>query len=146
MCRQSATACLVKRPAPGDVAGLSLAERLRLLPDPRRRRGVRHPLVAVLLVSASAVVAGARSYEAIRRPVLRATADARPNPADTAPENHNRLPIIGYRLLITGSAWPVGRSILRTIADQNTSKSLALLLNPQIAQGGCSSKFAASTR
>ncbi|MFI2211461.1 ISAs1 family transposase [Streptomyces sp. NPDC020141] len=40
-------------------------ERLRLSPDPRRRRGVRHPFVAVPLVAASAVVAGARSYTAI---------------------------------------------------------------------------------
>ncbi|MFD7624054.1 transposase family protein [Streptomyces sp. NPDC059802] len=40
-------------------------EWLRLLPDPRRRRGARHPFVAVLLVAASAVVAGARSYTAI---------------------------------------------------------------------------------
>ncbi|WP_189923147.1 ISAs1 family transposase [Kitasatospora xanthocidica] len=47
------------------MAGLSLVERLRLLQDPRRRRGVRHPFVAVLLVAASAVVAGARSYTAI---------------------------------------------------------------------------------
>ncbi|MFD5463946.1 ISAs1 family transposase [Kitasatospora sp. NPDC127059] len=47
------------------MAGLSLVERLRLLPDPRRRRGVRHPFVAVLLVAASAVVSGARSYAAI---------------------------------------------------------------------------------
>ncbi|MBC3842122.1 ISAs1 family transposase [Streptacidiphilus sp. 4-A2] len=44
---------------------LPLVERLRVLPDPRRRRGVRHPFVAVLLVAASAVVAGARSYAAI---------------------------------------------------------------------------------
>ncbi|MDH6711469.1 hypothetical protein P3T27_008227 [Kitasatospora sp. MAA19] len=65
MCRQSATVCLVKLPALEDVAGLSLAERLRALPDPRRRRGVRHPFVAVLLVAASVVVAGARSYAAI---------------------------------------------------------------------------------
>ncbi|MFE7530802.1 transposase family protein [Kitasatospora sp. NPDC057542] len=65
MCRQSATVCLVKSPALEDVAGLSLAERLWALPDPRRRRGVRHPFVAVLLVAASAVVAGARSYAAI---------------------------------------------------------------------------------
>ncbi|WP_241002973.1 ISAs1 family transposase [Streptomyces sp. CB01881] len=65
MCRQSATVCLIKSPAPEDMAGLSLMERLRLLPDPRRRRGVRHPFVAVLLVAASAVVAGARSYTAI---------------------------------------------------------------------------------
>ncbi|MFE3899371.1 transposase family protein [Streptomyces sp. NPDC059153] len=40
-------------------------ERLQLLPDPRRRPGVRPPFVAVLLVAASAVVAGARSYTAI---------------------------------------------------------------------------------
>lgn len=65
MCRQSATVCLVKSPALEGVAGLSLVERLRVLPDPRRRRGVRHPFVAVLLVAASAVVAGARSYAAI---------------------------------------------------------------------------------
>jgi predicted transposase YbfD/YdcC len=65
MCRQSATVCLIKSPALDSVAGLSLVERLRLLPDPRRRRGVRHPFVAVLLVAASAVVAGARSYAAV---------------------------------------------------------------------------------
>jgi hypothetical protein len=65
MCRQSATVCLIKSPVLDSVAGLSLVERLRLLPDPRRRRGVRHPFVAVLLVAASAVVAGARSYAAI---------------------------------------------------------------------------------
>ena len=44
---------------------MSLAERLVGLPDPRRRRGVRHPFLAVLLIAASAVVAGARSYAAI---------------------------------------------------------------------------------
>ncbi|WP_327155742.1 transposase family protein [Streptomyces tubercidicus] len=65
MCRQSATVCLVKSPALEDAAGLSLVERLRMLPDPCRRRGARHPFAAVLLVAASAVVAGARSYAAI---------------------------------------------------------------------------------
>ncbi|WP_231607809.1 ISAs1 family transposase [Streptacidiphilus albus] len=65
MCRQSATVCLVKSPALAGVAALPLVERLRVLPDPRRRRGVRHPFVAVLLVAASAVLAGARSYAAI---------------------------------------------------------------------------------
>ena len=52
MCRQSATVCLVKSPILDGVAGLPLVERLRLLPDPRRRRGVRHPFVAVLAESA----------------------------------------------------------------------------------------------
>ncbi|WP_432196768.1 ISAs1 family transposase [Streptomyces sp. bgisy027] len=65
MCRQSATACLVKSPPLAGCSGLSLAERLVRLPDPRRRRGVRHPFVAVLLIAASAVAAGARSYAAI---------------------------------------------------------------------------------
>ncbi|MGI5403676.1 transposase family protein [Streptomyces sp. CA-135486] len=65
MCRQSATVCLTKSPALGSVTGLPLVERLRVLPDPRRRRGVRHPFVAVLLVAASAALAGARSYAAI---------------------------------------------------------------------------------
>ncbi|MEU5385604.1 transposase family protein [Kitasatospora cineracea] len=65
MCRQSATVCLTKSPSLDSVAGSSLVERLRVLPDPRRRLGVRHPFVAVLLVVASAVVASARSYAAI---------------------------------------------------------------------------------
>ncbi|WP_236655644.1 transposase family protein [Streptacidiphilus carbonis] len=65
MCRQSATVCLVKPSTLEGVEVLPLVERLRVLPDPRRRRGVRHPFVAVLLVAASAVVAGARSYAAI---------------------------------------------------------------------------------
>jgi hypothetical protein len=47
------------------AAGLSLMERLRVLPDPRRRRGVGNPFVAVLVVAASAVVSSARSYAAI---------------------------------------------------------------------------------
>lgn len=64
-CRRSATVCLVKPPALPGCSGLSLAERLVGLPDPRHRRGVRHPFVAVLLIAASAVVAGARSYAVI---------------------------------------------------------------------------------
>jgi DDE_Tnp_1-associated len=44
---------------------LGLLERLALLPDPRDRRGRRHPLASVLAVSAAAVLAGARSVTAI---------------------------------------------------------------------------------
>lgn len=65
MCRQSVTVCLVKPPSRQHASGGSLAERLRGLPDPRHRRGRRHPFVSVLLVAASAVLAGARSYAAI---------------------------------------------------------------------------------
>ncbi|MCX5061398.1 ISAs1 family transposase [Streptomyces sp. NBC_00452] len=45
--------------------GTHLVDRLVLLPDPRGRRGRRHSLVSVLLVAASAVLAGARSFRAI---------------------------------------------------------------------------------
>ncbi|WP_372412136.1 ISAs1 family transposase [Streptomyces luteireticuli] len=42
-----------------------MAARLAVLPDPRDRRGRRHPLTSVLLAAACAVLAGARSYLAI---------------------------------------------------------------------------------
>ncbi|MFG2561257.1 transposase family protein [Streptomyces sp. NPDC048496] len=42
-----------------------MAERLVRLPDPRRRRGVRHPFVSVLQIAACAVLARARSYATI---------------------------------------------------------------------------------
>ncbi|MEU5811727.1 ISAs1 family transposase [Streptomyces sp. NPDC047718] len=65
MCRQSATVCLIKSPSRQHRALPSLVDRLSVLPDPRRRRGVRHPFVAVMLVAACAVTAGARSWAAI---------------------------------------------------------------------------------
>src|SRR6266511_847122 len=40
-------------------------ERLAVVPDPRDRRGRRHPLVSVLALAAAAVLAGARSLTAI---------------------------------------------------------------------------------
>jgi len=42
-----------------------LIRRLRLLPDPRRRRGVRHSWASVYAVSICAVLCGARSFAAI---------------------------------------------------------------------------------
>jgi predicted transposase YbfD/YdcC len=38
---------------------------LARVPDPRKRRGVRHSLVSILTIAASAVAAGARSFTAI---------------------------------------------------------------------------------
>ena len=49
-----------------DAAGCSrLLEVLGLVPDPRKRRGVRHSIAAVLAIAAAAVLAGARSVLAI---------------------------------------------------------------------------------
>jgi predicted transposase YbfD/YdcC len=49
-----------------DAAGCSrLLELLGLVPDPRKRRGVRHSVAAVLAIAAAAVLAGSRSILAI---------------------------------------------------------------------------------
>ena len=44
---------------------LSLAEALASVPDPRKRRGRRHPLTAVLSLAVVAILAGCKSLEAI---------------------------------------------------------------------------------
>src|SRR5258706_1224049 len=43
----------------------SLMQVLAAVPDPRKRRGVRHRLVAVLVISVCAVLGGMRSFVAI---------------------------------------------------------------------------------
>ena len=49
-----------------DIAGCArLLELLSLLPDPRKRRGVRHSVTALLAIAAAAVLAGSRSVLAI---------------------------------------------------------------------------------
>jgi uncharacterized protein DUF4338/DDE family transposase len=42
-----------------------LLDLLRTLPDPRKRRGVRHPLVCIVAIATCACLAGARSFEAM---------------------------------------------------------------------------------
>lgn len=49
--------------SPEQVA--DLREYLVLVPDPRDRRGVRHTIVSILLITAAAVTTGARSFTAI---------------------------------------------------------------------------------
>ncbi len=48
-----------------EQAAMSLLDALAEIPDPRCARGVRHGVLAVLLLSACAVLAGARSFVAI---------------------------------------------------------------------------------
>jgi hypothetical protein len=52
----------VNSSTPGDHTLWSFLEKV---PDPRKPRGVRYPLVALLALSAAAVVAGSRSFQAI---------------------------------------------------------------------------------
>ncbi|WP_225448697.1 transposase family protein [Streptacidiphilus sp. P02-A3a] len=68
---QSATVCLIKSPGRAERELPLLADRLAALPDPRDRRGRRHPLAAVLLTAACAVLAGARPCLAIGQWALR---------------------------------------------------------------------------
>lgn len=49
---------------PMDGAG-GLIEALATVPDPRHRRGVRHPVRGLLVVAVAAVLAGARGFQAI---------------------------------------------------------------------------------
>ena len=44
---------------------MSLADLFKCIPDPRMRRGIRHPIDALLTLSATAILAGARSLSAI---------------------------------------------------------------------------------
>ncbi|HKS46021.1 MAG TPA: transposase family protein [Amycolatopsis sp.] len=50
---------------PGVEEVADLREYLAVVADPRARRGVRHTLMSVLLITAAAVVAGSRSFVAI---------------------------------------------------------------------------------
>jgi hypothetical protein len=52
-------------PDAAPVAALSLVEALSEVPDPRHARGIRHGVVAILLLGACAVLTGARSFAAI---------------------------------------------------------------------------------
>jgi predicted transposase YbfD/YdcC len=45
--------------------GQHLLELLAQVPDPRKKRGIRHPLAGLLMVGTAAVTAGARSFAAI---------------------------------------------------------------------------------
>ncbi|MGF1647353.1 MAG: ISAs1 family transposase [Kineosporiaceae bacterium] len=49
----------------GSLRDATLLQVLARVPDPRDRRGVRHPLVGLLAASMCAVLAGARSFAAI---------------------------------------------------------------------------------
>ena len=69
---QSATFAVLSRTAATaddlhvDAAGRGrLLELVGLVPDPRKRRGVRHSLAAVRAIAAAAVLAGSRSVRAI---------------------------------------------------------------------------------
>ncbi len=63
-------------PTPVPVSDTGILDALDWVPDPRARRGVRHPLTVILSVSLAAVCAGARSFTAIAEWVHDAPADA----------------------------------------------------------------------
>jgi predicted transposase YbfD/YdcC len=82
----------------------SLLDKLRQVPDPRDRRGIRHALASVLAVAAAAVLAGARSFTAIGEWI----ADA-PAQVQTALEVR--------RDLVTGRARPPHEATIRRMLE-----------------------------
>ena len=58
-----------------------LLEVLESVPDPRKKRGVRHRFSAILFVSVCAVVSGARSFAAIAEWAADAVGDTVETPA-----------------------------------------------------------------
>ena len=66
------------------AAPVGLLEAIRQVPDPRKRRGVRHDIAGVLTVALAATIAGARSFVAIAEWV-----------ADAGPPTLTRLGITG---------------------------------------------------
>ncbi|MHA5052206.1 transposase family protein [Streptomyces sp. SD15] len=94
------TLCDLGKPVPADASSLisptfdqlrphpqalvrevpGLLERLAAVPDPRDPRGVRHPLVAVLALTACAVLAGAKSLLAVGEWVADAPPGLDPRP------------------------------------------------------------------
>ena len=70
----SCTAPVCPQPVRASSASV-LLELLATVPDPRRRRGIRHDLPGILAVGIAAVVAGARSFAAVGQWVADADVD-----------------------------------------------------------------------
>lgn len=64
----------------------SLLAVLRDVPDPRHKRGIRHPVATILVVTACAVASGAKSFTAIAEWV----ADAAPARGDPGRSDRRR--------------------------------------------------------
>jgi DDE family transposase len=134
MGRQPAMPSLVTALPLHRVAGMSLTERLVRLPDPRRRRGVRHPIVSVVLIAASAVVAGARSYTAIGQ-------EGRSGPADH-PVPANTQVVGTFAVRIAPRAVTIGRLLERVcpggqadLADGDPAGATTVAVDGKSARG-----------
>ncbi|WP_420082681.1 ISAs1 family transposase (plasmid) [Streptomyces sp. JL4002] len=127
MCRQSATVCLIKSPTRQHREVPHLDGRLRTLPDPRKRRGRRHPLVSVLLTAACSVLAGARSYLAIGQWARNAPQDtlARLGIREAGPLAVRRAPSTSTIRRVLLAVCPGGLADLLG-ADPSTVESLAV--------------------
>ncbi|MEP7023298.1 MAG: ISAs1 family transposase [Actinomycetota bacterium] len=103
-------------PCPG------LREFLAKVADPRARRGVRHSLVSVLLVSVAAVLAGARSFTAIGEWA-----------ADAPPEV---LGALGVRFdPLTGQFQPPGEATIRRVLESIDAGGLDAAVTSWLASG-----------
>jgi hypothetical protein len=74
-----------------------LLDLLAQIPDPRKKRGRRHPLAGLLAVGVAAVIAGSKSFAAIGQ----WAADAGPEALAAANRHHARDPKRTLKLLQT---------------------------------------------
>jgi predicted transposase YbfD/YdcC len=119
----SSLACTPALTVPETAGGLPAA--LAEVPDPRSRRGVRHPLTAVVTAAVCAVVAGYRSYTAIAEWIADVP-DATVLAVGIAPERRPSEAMIRRLLqaldpdLLTAAigVWLVGRAATGTAAGR----------------------------
>src|SRR6266550_8292327 len=65
VCREDARPLMTSSSTMAAARSQYLLDLLAQIPDPRRRRGRRHPLAGLLAVGIAAVIAGSRSFAAI---------------------------------------------------------------------------------
>lgn len=126
------TAVIDVRALPMDGKG-GLIEVLRKLPDPRERRGCRHPFFSIVAMSVCAVLSGARGFEAIAewatgltKKRLRRLGCRRPKPPD---ESTFR------RVLQRADTEAIDKTVCEWITHQVSLRGKALAVDGKIVRG-----------
>lgn len=104
-----------------DRLGAGLITVLAGVPDPRQRRGVRHPVVTIAVLAACAVLAGCRSFSAIGQWAAEASQEVRTALGIGEAAHANR------RSGVCCSVWMVTRWMRRWALGQPSGQFRALV-------------------